>query len=415
MEPPICIEDVLYDLPGTSIAERPLDDRTASRLMVVSRAHGIVAHERFRSIGDHLPPRSLVVRNTTRVVHARLEFKRPSGGRIEILLLNPTEPSTDPAVALGTCGEVTWETLIGGARKARRDKQLRACVHVQGIAVELVAAIADETQHGWTVRFTWSPSEIPFGVILQNGGGVPLPPYIRRESDERDRQDYQTVYARHEGAVAAPTAGLHFTPELIAMLAGAGHQFLDLALHVGAGTFRPLTGPVSHHVMHRERISVPTETVAALRHACSSTGERRPIVAVGTTSLRTLESLYWLGVRLLRGETIDDDLLVGQWDPYRLQTASSTPDRCDALNAVIRWCADRRVAGVTGCTQLFIVPGHPFTLVDSLITNFHQPASTLLLLVSALIGSPMWRNAYEEALARDYRFLSYGDAMLITP
>jgi S-adenosylmethionine:tRNA ribosyltransferase-isomerase len=336
---------------------------------------------------------------------------RPTGGRVEIFLLDPLEPSHDPALALAAHGESVWSCMIGGARKVAGGGELHGTFGEDG---EFSAIVEGREEDGFRVRFRWRPEQLSFAEVLEAVGRIPLPPYIRRDATDADADTYQTVYAEQEGAVAAPTAGLHFTQKTLSSLQSKGVLIERVTLHVGAGTFKQVKGDdVTAHQMHQERIAVSAETLGAMiEHA-----ERRrdshssPFVIVGTTSLRTVESLYWFGARLLAGEDIDDpELVVEQWDPYRL-SAQLLPDLVDALVAVDQWRGDREA--VAGRTRILIVPGYEFRCCDALVTNFHQPGSTLILLVGALLGHALWKRVYDEALANGYRFLSYGDSSLL--
>lgn len=413
--PDIDPADYHYALPPDRIASRPAGRREDSRLLVIRRGTGVVKDDHFARIVEYLPAKCLLVLNTTRVVRARLHFQRATGGRIEVLLLEPILPSTDPSIALSATGSIRWRAMIGGARKARRLDGISMDIECDGHHLTLAARFFPEAGSEWDVEFQWSNERITFADILRAVGSVPLPPYLNRPPDHRDDEDYQTVYATHEGAVAAPTAGLHFTESLLRGASDAGCEILSLDLHVGAGTFRPISGSVRDHRMHRERIVVPRRTIQRLLEMGGSCGAKRPVVAVGTTAMRVIESLYWLGTRLLRGEEIHDDLLVRQWDPYRHENVRELPLPADALGRVLQHLNDRSVDELNGGTELMIVPGYRFALCDGLITNFHQPGSTLILLVAAFLGDSIWRSVYEHALGHDYRFLSYGDASLILP
>lgn len=284
-----------------------------------------------------------------------------------------------------------------------------------GRPTTLTAEFHPEAGAEWDVDFGWSDPHATFGDILGAAGSVPIPPYLNRPPDESDSASYQTVYAASDGAVAAPTAGLHFTETLLADAVRAGSEILRVDLHVGAGTFRPISDRVENHKMHRERIAVPLETIVRLTSNVRGGDAKRPIITVGTTSMRAIESLYWFGVRLLRGEGGDDELLVKQWDPYRQGNSPEQPIVAEALDCVIQHLTERDEVVLTGATELMIVPGYHFKLCDGMITNFHQPGSTLILLVAAFMGVEHWRAVYQHALDTGYRFLSYGDASIILP
>ncbi|MEP7217352.1 MAG: S-adenosylmethionine:tRNA ribosyltransferase-isomerase, partial [Bacteroidota bacterium] len=387
----------------------------ASRLLVCDVMEGSIRHRQFRDLPSLIPAGAMMVVNATRVVRARIIMHRPTGGRVEIFLIEPVEPSNDPVLALGARGECVWACMVGGARKLLKEGELRGSWGDVG----LIASVAGEHPDGLLIRFRWTPADLDFAEILESAGRVPLPPYIKRDALPADAESYQTVYARDEGAVAAPTAGLHFTPRILEELRERGVMIERVTLHVGAGTFRQVKGSVEEHDMHRERIVVTAETLRGLmahaRRRAVSAGF--PLIPVGTTSLRTLESLYWFGARLVMGESVmegDDDLLVSQWDPYRLEAGQGLlPELADALEAVDGWRASRGLDAVAGHTGIMILPGYRFRACDALITNFHQPESTLILLVGALMGRDLWHRVYNEALAEGYRFLSYGDSSII--
>ncbi|MDB5033703.1 MAG: S-adenosylmethionine:tRNA ribosyltransferase-isomerase [Chlorobi bacterium] len=411
--PAVSLADYHYDLPADRIALHPLEERDASRLLVCDVTEGSIGHRSFRDLPALIPGGALLVVNATRVVRARIIMHRPSGGRVEIFLIEPVEPSNDPALALGARGECVWACMVGGAKKLIKEGEIQ-----RGWGdVQLVATVAGEHPDGLLIRFRWTPADLDFAGVLETAGRVPLPPYIRRDALPADTESYQTVYARHEGAVAAPTAGLHFTPRVLEELRQRGVAMEQVTLHVGAGTFRQVKGSVEEHDMHRERIVVAAETlrglIAQARRRAASDGF--PLIPVGTTSLRTLESLFWFGARLMLGETTEGaDLLVGQWDPYRLEAGSKPlPDLVAALEAVEEWRVSSGLDAIAGHTGIMILPGYRFRACDALITNFHQPESTLILLVGALMGRDLWRRVYDEALAEGYRFLSYGDSSLI--
>lgn len=416
--PRIDLAEYHYDLPADRIAEYPLAERGSSRLLLGDAAHGAIEHHTFNRLPDLIPGDAMLVLNSTRVVRARIVMQRATGGRVELFLLEPVAPSRDPAVALGAHDESVWICMVGGARKLEREGALHGAYRLSdGRSLALDAIHEGRSQEGSQIRFCWSPGDVSFAEVLEAVGRIPLPPYIKRDATDADAETYQTVYAREGGAVAAPTAGLHFTPALLDALRTRGVRFAELTLHVGAGTFKQVKGNASEHEMHRERIAVSAETLRALIEQA----ERRrdsdgaPFVIVGTTSLRTIESLYWFGVRCIMGEAGDaTELEVEQWDPYRLEAEQgSLPDLPESFAAVDRWRRERGLDGITGRTGIMIVPGYTFRACDALITNFHQPESTLILLVGALLGRELWRRVYDEALATGYRFLSYGDSSML--
>lgn len=391
----LAIGDFTYVLPEERIAQQPLPERDASKLLVWRE--GRIADRVFRELPGELPAGSLLVLNDTRVANARLVFRRGTGARIEVLCLGPADgaPVEQALQAKGACA---WHCFIGNAKRWREGEELR----LRQAGLELVAVRAGAE----AVRFAWTPAGRAFAEVLDAMGHVPLPPYMKRPDGPADKERYNTVFARHEGSVAAPTASLHFTPQVLDALRAGGAAEARLTLHVGAGTFLPVkSARMEGHAMHHEEVRVPREAVAALieRH-----GEA-PIVAVGTTALRTLESLYWHGARLLRGERAAA-MDVGQWEPY--EGAFGEPPAKEALRAIANDLDKRGLAQLSGRTRLLIAPGYRIRMADALITNFHQPQSTLLLLVAAFVG-PGWRRVYEHALAHGYRFLSYGDGSLL--
>ncbi len=394
-----------YDLPDERIARYPLTERDASRLLVWQR--GQIADHHFRNLPDLLPPESLLIRNRSQVIPARLEAFTPGGARIEIVCLEPAGDNPLPEVELARRGSARWHALIGNVRRWPAAGTLTLERGPLSLQLQL------ESRKGAVGRlaFSWQPTEWTFLQVLEAAGAPPIPPYFRRAAEALDQTRYQTYYAREAGSVAAPTAGLHFTPQVDAALATRGIQTAELVLHVGAGTFRPMeTDDPKAHSMHAELFAVDRPLLEALRKA------RGPRIAVGTTSLRTLESLYPLAFLFQKQEpahpATDDRLpLIDQWACEGLP--DPTPDAqaacLDTLLAVMeRQASDRLLAR----TQLMIAPGHRFALADALITNFHQPHSTLLVLVDAWVG-PAWREIYAHALAQGYRFLSYGDSSLL--
>ena len=403
------IQDFHYDLPTDRIAPEPLPDRAASRLLV-SRA-GVIADKTFRDLPAELPADSLLIFNDTRVVRARLRAQRPTGGAVELFCLEPVAPHRALELALQQTGTATWRCLVGNGRRWKSGP-VRLDFQANGQPATLWAERrAVEASGESLIDFHWEPAALPFAEVLRAAGQLPLPPYLRRAATPADAVRYQTVYAAHEGAVAAPTAGLHFTPALLAELAARGIGRGQLTLHVGAGTFQPVkAATMADHPMHAEPIIV---SAGLLRQLLAH--RPRPVIAVGTTSLRTLESLYWLGAALARSPTPPAALHVSQWQPYEPRAAGETEVSTeDALQALLHYLEATGSAAVEASTRLLIAPGYRFRLVRGLITNFHQPESTLLLLVAALLG-PGWRALYDHALAQGYRFLSYGDSSLLLP
>lgn len=393
---------VRYDLPDDRIARHPPADRGASRLLV--HRNGAIEDRMFSELPDLLPAGALLVMNDTRVVKARLLFRKGTGAAIELFCLAPADGGPVEQ-AFQRRGEAAWLCAVGNARRWKQGPLALDHAAPDG-GVRLIAERLPPAPEGARIAFSWRPSGLTFAEVLARVGAVPLPPYMHRSAEAADGERYQTVYAREEGSVAAPTAGLHFTPGLMERLKARGVEQARVTLHVGAGTFRPVHAPtMAGHAMHEERIAVPRATVAAVRDAL---GERT-VVAIGTTTLRTLESLYWHGVALVEGRA-GDELRVEQWEPY--DRPAPPPPPHVALGAVLERMDRHGLTHVTGGTRLLIAPGYRVRTTDVLITNFHQPGSTLLLLVAACVGDD-WRRIYAHALTAGYRFLSYGDATLL--
>jgi S-adenosylmethionine:tRNA ribosyltransferase-isomerase len=385
----IDINEYTYDLPAGRIALHPLEKRDQSRLLVYRK--GKIEHKKFTEIADFLNVNSLLVMNNTRVIPARLRFKKASGAAIEIFLLNPVEPSPLVQEAMVTRGTSTWQCTIGNVRRWTDGMTLELQSGNDIIKAELVDRVKS------IVRLTWTGGST-FAEIINNIGETPLPPYLKRDADEADKSRYQTVYARYEGAVAAPTAGLHFTSEILERLKAKDIIPAYVTLHVGAGTFMPVkTDNAIEHPMHEEQVVVGKEL---LRQLLSD----RKIVSVGTTSVRVLESIYWYGCKLEKDR--DAEFVISQDDAYRVDAIDVRKSLQNVLNRL--GPAD----SIGGKTSIYIYPGYKFHLCEALVTNFHQPGSTLMLLVAAFIGAD-WKKVYDEALANDYRFLSYGDSSLL--
>ena len=399
------IQDFHYDLPAGRIASEPLPDRAASRLLV-SRA-GTITDRTFRDLPAELPPDALLIFNDTRVVQARLLARRPTGGVVELFCLEPVAPHRALEPALQQTGAATWRCLVGNGRRWKSGP-VTLEFSVAGQPATLWAERAATESGGESlIAFRWEPAALPFAEVLRAAGHLPLPPYLGRPAAEADAVRYQTVYAAHEGAVAAPTAGLHFTAEILAELATRGIATSHITLHVGAGTFQPVkAATMADHPMHAELIIVQASLLRQLL-----AHRPRPVIAVGTTSLRTLESLYWLGAALVQHPGAAPTWQVTQWQPYA-DAPEVGPEA--ALQALLAHLEVTGSAAVEASTRLLIAPGYRFQLVQGLVTNFHQPESTLLLLVAALLG-PHWRVVYDHALAQGYRFLSYGDSSLLLP
>ena len=397
----IAIEAYDYPLPEERIAKYPLPERDASKLLVLK--NGAIGESQFKYVGDFLPKEALLVFNETKVIRARLQFHKATGSRIEVFCL---EPELDYQVAFAAPSPVRWRCLIGNAKRWK-EGPLTMELTVDHQPVTLKAERFAQNDQYAEIEFRWSPSGLPFASVLETAGEIPLPPYLHRDAELSDRDRYQTVFARYDGSVAAPTAGLHFTQPLIASLHERNFSFDEVTLHVGAGTFRPVsTETIGEHAMHSETIIVRRSLIENLKGR-----EGEPVIPVGTTSTRTLESLYWIGVMLKEQGDAIRQLHVEQWFPYEPHEPLSTPE---ALQYVLSYLDLHSLTRLEASTALMIAPSYKMRVITGLITNFHQPNSTLLLLVSALIGE-RWRDCYRFALDHGFRFLSYGDSCLFLP
>ena len=392
----INISDYNYNLPDERIAKFPLEKRDSSKLLTY--VSGNVSTNVFSSLPEILPTNSCLVFNNTRVIQARLEFFKSTGSRIEIFCLEPQEPSSYE-LSLSSTQSCVWKCMIGNLKKWKGEV-LKKEVGADNLVLE--AERLETNGNTSYIKFSWN-NGVSFAEVLDLLGELPIPPYLNRKTQESDKTTYQTVYSKVKGSVAAPTAGLHFTPEVISALHTKGIKTMELTLHVGAGTFQPVKAEeIGGHAMHAEKIEVSKEFIQNLIENLGN------IVAVGTTSVRTLESLYYLGVQLHNG---DISLLVNQWEPYESEKVLSARE---ALEAILNYMEKTQSNILYATTQIMIVPGYKFNIVNVLITNFHQPKSTLLLLLAAFVGEK-WRELYEYALNNDYRFLSYGDSSVLIP
>ena len=398
----IAIAEYDYPLPEERIAKYPLAERDTSKLLIYNK--GVVCEERFSNLPQFVPQNSLMVFNNTKVIQARLRFRKETGALIEVFCLEPEQPCDYQQIFLET-KECVWQCLVGNSNRWKGGV-LSQCVTVAGkevtLSVERVGGPA-AVNH---VRFTWDGG-CSFAELLEAAGELPIPPYLNRATEESDTRTYQTVYSKVKGSVAAPTAGLHFTPAVLEALTAAGVEREEVTLHVGAGTFKPVKSElIADHEMHEEYIEVRKALLEKLIAAGGSA------VAVGTTSVRTLESLYFLGELVAENPAItQDELHVGQWTPYNREHSLST---VEALEALVAWLERNGLDRVHSHTQIMIAPGYTFRIVKAIVTNFHQPKSTLLLLVSAFVKGE-WRKIYDYALANGFRFLSYGDSSLLIP
>lgn len=395
----IQLEAYFYDLPDERIARYPLQNRDESKLLIYKDEK--ISHQHFTDLPAALPSGTLLVFNDTKVIPARAYFQKDTGATIEILLLHPESPSRVISEAMIVKHSCVWECMIGNKKRWKRNDTLTTVLEINSRQVILKVDYADyEKNH---VRLSWD-KDLVFLEIVQALGEIPLPPYLNRETEEADKQTYQTVYANHDGAVAAPTAGLHFTERIFQQLEGKGIQKSFLTLHVGAGTFQPIkVSSVTEHRMHSEQIVFTRKVIGELLE------NRNMIVPVGTTSMRSLESLYWFGVKLYRSETTEfhiEKLYPYPFDEHELPSAK------ESLQAIADYMDSSKLDFLVGETEIFIFPGYQFRLCKGLITNYHQPGSTLILLVAALVGE-RWKGIYSEAMDNGYRFLSYGDSSLL--
>ena len=402
----IRISEFNYPLPDERIAKFPLPVRDQSKLLLYR--HGEVTEDIFTSLPDYLPANSLMIFNNTKVIQARLHFHKETGALIEVFCLEPVQPN-DYALNFQQTEHAAWLCMIGNLKKWK-EGVLKREITVKGKPLTLTAerGACHGTSH-W-VDFRWSNPEITFADILEVFGELPIPPYLNRETQESDKETYQTVYSKIKGSVAAPTAGLHFTPRVLDALRKKGVELEELTLHVGAGTFKPVKSEeIEGHEMHTEYISVNRSTLEKL------VAHEGKAIAVGTTSVRTLESLYHIGVTLLHNpNATEEDLHVKQWQPYETALETAATPAVDALQAIIAYLDLHHMETLHSSTQIIIAPGYEYRIVKAMVTNFHQPQSTLLLLVSAFLHGD-WRKIYDYALAHDFRFLSYGDSSLLIP
>lgn len=397
--PKIDLKDYEYTLPEDRIAKFPLQKRDSSKLLHVKKDQ--VEHLHFYNLPELLSPDTLLVYNDTKVIPARLIFQRETGARIEIFLLQPTAPTTVIPEIMLAKHPVTWETMIGNVKKWKDGEILKGQVTVNGKEIVLSAELLDREKKA--VRFSWDNAEIAFVDLVEASGEVPLPPYLNRKPTESDKSRYQTVYSKKEGAVAAPTAGLHFTDEIFEKLRTKGIQEAQVTLHVSAGTFQPIKAEnVIEHPMHSEQIQITRETIEKLLAQKGNT------VAVGTTSVRTLESLFWYGVKLLEGK--GEEFRIEKLFAY--ENRKNVPGKSESLLAILELMDKNGLDSILGSTEIFIFPGYRYQMIEGLITNFHQPGSTLILLIATILGEK-WKKIYQEALENDYRFLSYGDSSLL--
>ena len=400
----LSILDYTYPLPEARIAAFPLAERDASKLLIYDQ--GTITTDTYRQLADYIPEDSLLVFNNTKVVEARLLFQKSTGGVIEVFCLEPHEQYADITRAMLQQGKVYWQCLVGGASKWKPGQVLEKRISYNGKEIILQAAYIEKRAGCFIIELSWTPSSLSFAEILHAAGAIPLPPYIKRKAEESDNERYQTVYAKHDGSVAAPTAGLHFTEQLFQSLKEKNIRHDYVTLHVGAGTFKPVMAEkMDEHDMHAEWIDVSRSFIETLLKSLSGN-----IITVGTTSLRTVESLYWIGRKAASGELRVTSMEITQWEAYERKDKDITADV--SLSALLEWMKANKLERLVTKTQILIAPGYQFQIINGLITNFHQPQSSLLLLVAALIGND-WRKVYNYAMENEFRFLSYGDGSLL--
>ncbi len=396
-KPIISIQDYSYNLPQDKIAKYPLENRHDSKLLIYNKS---INESNFINIHKYIPADSLVVFNNTKVIQARIQFQKTTGANIEVFCLEPVEP-TDVNLVFQTKNGCSWKCIVGNSKKWKSGTLSKNIIlNNQNITISINREqILDDAQ---IIRFNWNNDNITFGDILEHIGNIPIPPYLNRDTEEIDLARYQTVYSNHKGSVAAPTAGLHFTNDILSELHKNNIQTTDVTLHVGAGTFKPVkTEMISDHEMHTEHFFVEERTIDLLLKYENN------ITSTGTTTVRTLESLYWLGVKLLEGI---EDFSISQWDPYNLPSHYSSNEALEKLKQHIK---SKGTSVLQSFTGIMIAPGYEFKIVNRLITNFHQPNSTLLLLIAAFTKEDNWRKIYTYALENNFRFLSYGDSSLL--
>ena len=402
----IHIRDFQYDLPDERIAKFPLAERDHSKLLLYR--HGEVSEDHFYNLPHYIPAGSLMIFNNTKVIQARLHFRKETGALIEVFCLEPVQPN-DYALNFQQTRHAAWLCMIGNLKKWK-EGPLHREMTVHGLPVTLTATRGECRGTSHWVDFTWDNERVTFADILEVFGELPIPPYLNRKTQESDLVTYQTVYSKIKGSVAAPTAGLHFTPRVLEALRQQGTDLEELTLHVGAGTFKPVKSEeIEGHEMHTEYISVSRQTLVKLL------AHQGQAIAIGTTSVRTLESLYHIGLTLMdRPDASEEELHIRQWQPYELPAEKKDIPAPTALQAILDYLDRHGMEALHTSTQIIIAPGYDYKIVKAMVTNFHQPQSTLLLLVSAFVQGD-WRKIYDYALAHDFRFLSYGDSSLLMP
>jgi len=397
----IKIEDYNYNLPDNRIAKYPKNNRDASKLLIYKNTN--ISNDNFSNILSYLPPKSTLVFNNTKVIQARLKFEKETGAKIEIFCLEPITPS-DYALAFQEKEKTSWKCIVGNSKKWKSGKLFKS-INIDNKNIEISAERIEKFDSAQLIEFTWNNKDISFGELLDAMGRTPIPPYLNRDSEDIDTKRYQTVYSKHKGSVAAPTAGLHFTDKIIENLKDNDIDIEEITLHVGAGTFRPVKSEtIDQHEMHTEHFIVTKKTIEAILKNIDN------IISVGTTSIRTLESLHWIGVKIMSNYNISSDKIsISQWEAYQLNQEIEVKE---SLKAIINYLNRNELEKLITSTQIMIYPGYKFKVINGMITNFHQPKSTLLLLIAAFIGDK-WKNVYKYAMDNDFRFLSYGDSSIL--
>lgn len=403
----IAITDFTYPLPNEKIAAFPLTERDASKLLVYADGH--IQQDVFKNIADYIPANSLLVFNNTKVIQARILFHKDTGGVIEIFCLEPFEETKEYNLIMDKTASICWKCMIGGAGKWKSGGLKKEINSPTYGTIVLSATLVEKLSDAYVVELNWQPANLTFAEVLDLFGDMPLPPYIKRKVDLADKERYQTIYAQHQGSVAAPTAGLHFTCNIFNSFAQKNIAQSYVTLHVGAGTFKPVkAASMLGHEMHSEWMDVSLETINQLKSNIQNT-----TIAVGTTSLRTIESLYWMGVKAkLFPQITIADLIIKQWEVYESPLLQTNFSCTEAMQSLLDWMDKNNLQQLFLPTQILIAPGYVYRVAKAIITNFHQPQSTLLLLVAAAVGNN-WKKIYDFALENEFRFLSYGDGSLL--
>lgn len=399
----INIKDFSYELPDGKIAKFPLEKRDESKLLVYR--DGQISESAFKGIAHEIPTNALMISNNTQVIHARLLFKRATGAQVEVFCIEPLD-HLDYQLAFASKQSCIWKCMVGNAKRWKEGEVLSKDVETPNGTIQLTVEKQGKSGELFVVKFSWNNPSLFFAELLHHAGILPLPPYLNRDTEVSDEDRYQTIYAKVQGSVAAPTAGLHFTDAVFETLAAKHISRDEVTLHVGAGTFKPVkSDTLAEHEMHEETLFV---TLSTLQNIYNCILEKRMLVAVGTTSTRTLESLYWHGVKLIQ-QNAQNLVTISQWTPY--ETDTDIP-AAESIKAIIDYLESHNETVLQGSTQIIIAPGYTFRIVNALITNFHQPENTLILLIAAFVGKD-WKKIYDYALQNNYRFLSYGDSSIL--